>query len=49
MEDLIEDLYRALIHPHRHNYEVLRSEIIAVFGYDKFRDIQVEAFKKLMS
>lgn len=44
-QEAIAALYRNLIDPLGYPYERLREELIWDFGYDKFFDLQSEAFK----
>ena len=45
--EIVEKLYYALIAPawNRITYEFLREDLIWDLGYDRFRDLQCEAFK----
>lgn len=48
MDTLINDLYAVLTSPYGSvAYESMRERLINRLGYDKFRDIQLAAFKMI--
>jgi hypothetical protein len=41
----VQETARVLAGPNRAAYETLRAELIELFGYNTFRDLQAQAFK----
>ena len=41
----VQETARVLAGPNRAAYEKLRAELIELFGYQTFRDLQAQAFK----